>query len=80
MTRYRHGREMPEEWLCTAEAALIAKRHQRTIVNWIHNGDLPAMKMPGDKGPYLIGRVDLMETIKRKMTPKPYSPKEQHDS
>lgn len=62
----------------TTKAGEIADRHPRTIVSWIHKGDLPALKMPGPKGPYLIMESDLRETIKRKTTPKPYSPKEDH--
>lgn len=58
---------------------MIAGRHPRTIVSWIHHGDLPAMRMPGAKGPYLIKKKDLLETIKSKTTPVPYNPKEDHD-
>lgn len=60
--------------LGTREAARIASRHQRTIVEWIRKGDLPAMKMPGEKGPYLINKDDLLNLIKRKTTPLPYDP------
>lgn len=70
---------MTEQPIGTKEAGLIASRHPRTIVSWIHKGDLPALKMPGEKGPYLIMKKDLLETIKRRMTPKPYNPKEEHD-
>lgn len=67
---------MTEQPIGTKEAGFIASRHPRTIVSWIHKGDLPALKMPGEKGPYLIMKKDLLDTIKRRMTPKPYSPKE----
>lgn len=63
----------------TTKAGEIANRHPRTIVSWIHKGELPALKMPGAKGPYLIMEKDLLETIKRRTTPKPYNPKEDHD-
>lgn len=70
---------MKEQPIGTTEAGRIAGRHPRTIVSWIHHGDLPAMKMPGDKGPYLIMKKDLLETIKRRTTPKPYRPKEENE-
>lgn len=76
MTRYRNGKQIPEGWLRTADAALIAGRCQRTIVSWIHAGHLPALKMPGPKGPYLINKVDLGNTIRKLMTPRPYKPKD----
>jgi excisionase family DNA binding protein len=63
--------EMP---LSTGQAALIAGRHQRTIVAWIRRGELRAQKMPGKRGPYLIRKEDLLELIKIKYTPKPYHP------
>lgn len=66
---------MAEQTLGTREAAKIANRHQRTVVSWINRGDLPAMKMPGTKGPYVIKKKDLLETIKRKTTPQPYDPR-----
>jgi excisionase family DNA binding protein len=63
--------EMP---LNTRQAALIAGKHQRTIVAWIRRKELRAMKLPGKRGPYLINKADLLELIKIKYTPKPYNP------
>lgn len=65
---------MTEHPLGTRQAAQIAGRHQRTIVAWIQKKKLVAMKMPGERGPYLINRADLMETIKALTTPAPYDP------
>lgn len=58
----------------TARAAAIAKKHQRTIVAWIHKGLLPAMKMPGERGPYVINQSDLEDLVNKLNTPQPYDP------
>lgn len=68
-----------DELIGTRQAGQIAGRHPRTIVSWIHKGALPALKMAGEKGPYLIAKGDLMDTVKALTTPKPYVPKEKHD-
>lgn len=68
-----------DDLIGTRQAGIIAGRHPRTIVSWIHKGALPALKMAGLKGPYLIRKGDLVETIRLLTTPKPYVPKEQHD-
>ena len=60
----------------TREAARIAGRHQRTIVAWIHAGKLKALKIPGNRGPYLIYKDDLISTVRKLTTPQPYEPKE----
>lgn len=65
---------MEDDILGTRRAAEIAGRHQRTIVAWIHAGHLPAKKMPGNKGPYLIKHSDLLATIATLTTPVPYDP------
>lgn len=65
---------MTEETVGTREAGRIAKRHQRTIVDWVRSGKLPAQKMPGKRGPYVINRSDLENLIKELYTPQPYDP------
>lgn len=65
---------MTNDLLSTGEAAQIASKHPRTIVAWIHKKLLPAMKMPGGRGPYLIKRKDLEEFLIARYTPKPYKP------
>jgi len=67
---------MTEDPIGTREAGRIAKRHQRTIVDWIRKGQLPADKMPGKRGPYLIKRADLHQLIKDLYTPHPYQPEQ----
>lgn len=74
MTRYKNGRPLPQGLLCTSDAAVIASKHQRTIVSWIRKGWLPAMRLPGGRGPYLIERRDLEELLVRLYTPQPYDP------
>jgi hypothetical protein len=68
---------MPENLLNTNQAAVIAGKHQRTIVAWIRAGLLPAQKFPGGRGPYIIDKADLEKLIKEKSTPKPYVPEKQ---
>lgn len=60
--------------LSTREAAGIAGKHQRTIVTWIRKGELPAMKLEGKRGPYLIDKRDLEEYLAKRYTPHPYVP------
>jgi len=66
---------MRDKPLSTVQAAAIAHKHPRTIVAWIHRGLLPAMKMPGGRGPYIIYREDLDRAIAELTTPKPYTPR-----
>jgi excisionase family DNA binding protein len=70
---------MSEQFLSTRQAAAIAGKHQRTIVAWIHKGELAAFKFPGMRGPYLIKEGDLVTLLAEKYTPLPYSP-ESHDA
>ena len=65
--------------LGTRQAAAIAGKHQRTIVTWIQKGELRAMKLPGERGPYLINEADLRETLRIKYTPRPYQPEADAD-
>lgn len=78
MTQYKNGRPMPEGTIGTSTAALLSGMHQRTIVSWIHSGRLPAAKLPGKRGPYLIREEDLMKVVKEMSTPAPYVPKDGH--
>lgn len=71
---------MSDKPLSTREAGVIAGRHQRTIVSWIHKGLLKARKYPGLRGPYLIKEEDLHETIKELYTPQPYEPGGDHET
>lgn len=65
---------MIEDLIGTGEAAKIAGRHPRTVVAWIHKGMLPALKMPGGRGPYLIKKEDLRDLLDTLYTPLPYTP------
>lgn len=65
---------MSEQPLSTRAAALIAGKHQRTIVTWIRKGELRAMKLEGKRGPYLIDKKDLEEYLAKRYTPHPYVP------
>lgn len=44
----------PDRELTTKEAAAEAKIDRRTIVAWIHRGDLPATRRPGKRGHYRV--------------------------
>lgn len=65
---------MTEDPMGTRQAGKIAGRHQRTIVDWIRKGLLPAKKLPGKRGPYVIMEADLRQTMKDLYTPQPYTP------
>lgn len=43
-----------DEELTTKQAAAEAQMDRRTIVAWIHRGDLPATRRPGKRGHYRI--------------------------
>lgn len=70
---------MSENLLTTGQAGAIAGKHPRTIVNWIHKGWLQAMKLPGERGPYLIKEGDLRETMRSRYTPHPYDPEKTNE-
>lgn len=59
-----------DEELTTHQAAAAAKRNRRTIVAWIHRGDLPAMKNPGARGHYRIIWKDLYRLLHTPAVPK----------
>jgi excisionase family DNA binding protein len=67
---------MSENVIGTTEAAIIAGRHKRTVVAWIRKGMLPAKKLPGKRGQYLIEPEDLESFLKDYYTPRPYTPSE----
>lgn len=61
----------PENYeLTTREAADAAKRNRRTIVAWIHRGELPAMKNPGARGHYRVLWKDLWQALHTPAVPK----------
>lgn len=56
-----------EELLTTTEASKIVKFHRRTILEWIKNGRLKAMRpeTSNNRGHYRIRYKDLMEALDR---------------
>lgn len=60
--------------LTTRQAADEAKKHPRTIVAWIRRGWLPAQKLPGPRGQYLIRADALHELLGKLYTPETYIP------
>lgn len=44
----------------TGTAALIARKHRRTIINWCKKGYLKSMKIGGPRGQYVILIGDLV--------------------
>lgn len=59
-----------DEELTTTAAAAAAKLNRRTIVAWIHKGNLPATKRPGEKGHYRILWSELYKVLTRPAVPK----------
>lgn len=55
--------------LTTKQAAVVAKIDRRTIVAWIHRGDLPATRRPGKRGHYRVLWRDLYEALHKPVVP-----------
>ena len=47
------------ELLTTAEVAAIVREHQKTVARRIRAGQIPACRLPGHRGHYLVSRTDL---------------------
>ncbi len=60
---------LPDRELTTLEAAAEAKVNRRTIVAWIHRGELPATKRPGARGHYRVRWDQLYEVLHRPAIP-----------
>ena len=50
-----------KDFLTVKEAAKILKKHPGTVRRWIREGRIPAQKLSGKYGIYLIGRSDVLE-------------------
>lgn len=50
----------PDDQLTAIQAAKLAGVHPRTIIAWIRNGWLEAVKRPGSRGKYLVRYEDLV--------------------
>lgn len=50
-----------KDFLTVKEAAKILKKHPGTIQRWIRERRLPAQKLGGKYGIYLIARSDVLE-------------------
>ena len=50
-----------KDFLTVEEAAKILKKHPGTIRRWIRERRLPAQKLGGKYGIYLIARSDVLE-------------------
>ena len=57
--------------LTTLECAAAADLNRRTIVAWIHRGDLPATRRPGARGHYRVQWKDLYHALHTPVQPKP---------
>lgn len=55
--------------LTTKQAAEVAKIDRRTIVAWIHRGDLPATRRPGKRGHYRVLWRDLYAALHKPAVP-----------
>ena len=57
------------ENLATVEqAAKILDKHPSTIRRWINNGKLPAQKLGGKHGIFLIRKDDVLEIMIKKIS------------
>jgi excisionase family DNA binding protein len=59
-----------DEELTTTECATAAKVDRRTIVAWIHRGELVATRRPGARGPYRIRWQNLYDVLHTPVVPK----------
>lgn len=57
------------EELTVSQAAEKAKKHRRTILNWIKSGYLPATRLPGRKGHYRVQESDLQAILSKRFIP-----------
>lgn len=64
----------PDEELTTHQAADAVGVNRRTIVAWIHAGNLPATRLPGRRGHYRILWNHLYSVLRRPATPREDSP------
>jgi len=58
-----------DELLSVRQAAKLSARKPVTIQRWIRLGELPAVKLPGRTGSYVIRRGDLDAQIVRRPPP-----------
>lgn len=58
-----------DQELTTKIAAQAAKVNRRTIVAWIHRGDLPAIRRPGKRGHYRVLWADLYAVLHKPAVP-----------
>ena len=58
--------------LTTLECAAEAELNRRTIVAWIHRGDLRATRRPGKRGHYRVRWADLYEVLNLPAVPRPH--------
>lgn len=56
-----------KDFLTVKEAAKHLKRHPSTIRRWIKERKLPARKLAGKYGVYLISRSDILEFMMNKV-------------
>lgn len=61
----------PDDMVTAKRAGELVDQNPRTIIAWIRNGWLAAVKRPGLRGRYMIRYGDLMEVANR-----PYIPHE----
>lgn len=63
-----------DQELTTKEAAVEAGIDRRTVVAWIHRGDLAATRRPGKRGHYRVLWADLYAALHRPAIPKAQEP------
>ena len=55
--------------LTVSQAARLANKHRRTILNWIKQGYLPATRLPGKKGHYRVRLENLKKILNNRYHP-----------
>lgn len=59
-----------EEELTTNQCAQAIGMNRRTIVSWIHAGNLEATRLPGKRGHYRVLWKHLLSVLRRPAKPK----------
>lgn len=59
----------PDDLVSAKKAGELVQQNSRTIIAWIKNGWLPAVKRPGPRGRYMIRYEDLVNVANRPYVP-----------
>jgi excisionase family DNA binding protein len=68
--KYRGILAMVKDYFSVRDAAKYLKKHPDTIRNYIHERKLPAQRLTGKNGIFLIQKNDILEFMVSKMMEK----------